>query len=274
MSRRLVALLAASVVALGFGVYAFVIEPSSLVRRDVTLELPRWPAACADLRVAVLADLHAGAPYFGLEKVDTVVQAVLDAKPDLILLAGDYVIQGVLGGTPIEPETIAQHLEPLTKAALTFAVLGNHDHWLDPVRVTRALADRGIVVLADTRETFTKAACSLTIVGVADFLEGKPNVAQAFADAAEPILALTHNPDVFPQIPKHAALTIAGHTHGGQVALPLVGRPIIPSEFGERYALGAIVEDGKHLFVSSGLGTSIMPVRFRVVPEIVVLTLR
>jgi hypothetical protein len=86
-------------------------------------------------------------------------------------------------------------------------------------------------------------------------------------------LAVMHNPDQFPDLPPWTALAIAGHTHGGQVALPLLGRPVIPSRFGERYAAGHVVENGRHRFVTTGLGTSVFPVRFRVPPEIAMLTL-
>ena len=83
-----------------------------------------------------------------------------------------------------------------------------------------------------------------------------------------PVLVFTHNPDLFPEIPERVSLTIAGHTHGGQVYLPGIGRPIVPSRYGERFAIGHVVERGRHLFVSSGLGTSILPVRFLVPPEV------
>ncbi|MGZ5141018.1 MAG: hypothetical protein ACXWCX_24730 [Burkholderiales bacterium] len=83
----------------------------------------------------------------------------------------------------------------------------------------------------------------------------------------------THNPDIFPTIAGDFSLLIACHTHGGQVYLPLLGRPIVPSRYGERYAIGHVAENGRHLFVSSGLGTSIIPVRFSVPPEITVLEL-
>jgi predicted MPP superfamily phosphohydrolase len=84
---------------------------------------------------------------------------------------------------------------------------------------------------------------------------------------------LTHNPDIFPDIPARVALTVAAHTHGGQVNLPIVGRLIVPSRFGQKYAAGHVQEAGKQLFVTTGIGTSIIPVRFRVPPEFVVLTL-
>lgn len=86
-------------------------------------------------------------------------------------------------------------------------------------------------------------------------------------------MLLTHNPDVFPDVPRRVTITLAGHTHGGQVRLPFLGRPIVPSRFGQRFAAGHIVEDGRHLFVATGVGTSIVPVRFRVPPAVTVLTL-
>lgn len=84
---------------------------------------------------------------------------------------------------------------------------------------------------------------------------------------------MTHNPDLFPEFPRTVSLVIAGHTHGGQVWLPFFGRPVVPSRFGQRYAYGHVVEEGRHLFVSAGLGTSILPVRFLVPPEVSVLEL-
>jgi predicted MPP superfamily phosphohydrolase len=88
------------------------------------------------------------------------------------------------------------------------------------------------------------------------------------------VLLITHNPDLFPEVPDRVMLTLAGHTHGGQVRLPLIGAPIVPSAYGQRFVAGHIVERGRHLFVSTGIGTSDIPVRFGVPPAIFVLTLR
>jgi predicted MPP superfamily phosphohydrolase len=87
------------------------------------------------------------------------------------------------------------------------------------------------------------------------------------------VILLSHDPDVFPLVPERVAITLSGHTHGGQVAIPLLRRLVIPSRYGERYARGHIVEDGRHLYVTSGLGTSGLPVRLLAPPEIVVLEL-
>ena len=84
---------------------------------------------------------------------------------------------------------------------------------------------------------------------------------------------MAHEPDLFPSIPERVSLTLSGHTHGGQVKIPFDGRPIVPSRYGDRYAYGLIVENGRRLFVSSGIGTSILPVRFLVPPEISILEL-
>ena len=90
----------------------------------------------------------------------------------------------------------------------------------------------------------------------------------------EAVLLLSHDPDVFPSVPARVAVTLAGHTHGGQVGIPYLRRPFVPSRYGERYVHGHVVEDGRHLYVSSGLGTSGIPVRLLRPPEVVILTLR
>ena len=96
----------------------------------------------------------------------------------------------------------------------------------------------------------------------------RPDVRKALENAGNPVLVITHSPDIFPQVPERAALTLAGHTHGGQVALPLLGALLVPSAFGKRYEGGLTVENGKRLLVSRGLGTSLLPVRFNCRPEI------
>src|SRR5262249_24301483 len=142
-------------------------------------------------------------------------------------------------------------------------------------RVKESVETAGILVIENDSAMIERNGATIWIAGIADKWEGNPDIASALArvDNSGPVIAFTHNPDIFPSIPAKVALAIAGHTHGGQVALPIIGRPIVPSEFGERYAAGHIVEGGKHLFVASGIGTSILPVRFRVPPEISLLTI-
>lgn len=254
--------------------WAFVFEPASFRVRPARIAVDRWPSACDGLRIAVLADLHVGSPWQGLDSLGRVVAKVNAARPDVVLLAGDYVIHGVPGGSFVPPEAIAAVLAGLEAPAGVFAVLGNHDWWFDHLRVARALEAKGIPVLEDRSTAVSTGDCRLRLVGISDFWEGPHDVRRAMADVSphERVLAFTHNPDLFPELPRGIVLTIAGHTHGGQVYLPGVGRPVVPSRFGERYAIGHVVEDGRHLYVSPGVGTSILPVRFLVPPEVTMLT--
>ena len=257
------------------GMRAFWLEPASLRVHEWPMPVAAWPPTCAPLRVAVLSDLHVGSPWRGIETLPRLIAMTQEARPELILLAGDYVIQGVIGGTPTEPEAIGRALQGLQAPLGVMAVIGNHDDVMGPGRVAHALRANGITVLDDEARRITRGACPFWVAGVTDVGTGRHDVAGALAhvDEKEPVIVLTHNPDLLPLVPSRVALTVAGHTHGGQVRLPLIGRPIVPSRCGQRCAIGPTVEDGKTLFVSPGIGTSILPVRFGVPPEISLLTI-
>jgi len=271
MTRRLKTSFVILGALVALALYAFWFEPSRIrvVEHDVSAEgrsiLPQ------PLRVAVIADLHGGAPYIDEAKVERVVTLTNAARPDLVLLTGDYVIQGVLGGEHMPIETIARKLKQLSAPLGVFAVLGNHDHWENADHIEKTLSAVGIVVLENK-----SVEIPMRLVGLSDAFTTRPDLTQSFADVAdgERALCFTHSPDVFPDLPSTCALTIAGHTHGGQVRLPLVGRPIVPSRFGQRYAAGVVREGDKVLFVSTGIGTSMLPVRFGVIPEIALLNVR
>jgi predicted MPP superfamily phosphohydrolase len=251
-------------------------EPSGIrvVNHRVVQDLATVPVV-PPLRVAVVADLHAGAPYIDLAKIDRIVALTNAEDPDLVLLAGDYVIQGVIGGRHIPIETTAARLATLSARFGVYAVIGNHDRWEDDANITKALETAGITVLED-RAVQIGGEDGFYLVGISDYATGRRDVASALSGVpeGEHALCFTHSPDIFPDLPPACALTVAGHTHGGQVRLPLLGRPIVPSRFGQRYAVGTIRENGKLLFVSSGIGTSIIPVRFGVPPEISLLDIR
>jgi len=257
------------------GAWAFWLEPRSLRVREYALTLPRWPPGLAGLRVAVLTDLHVGSPFNDLARLRRVVAATNAARPDIVLITGDLVILGIVGGTFVEPEPIAAELAALSAPLGAWATLGNHDRWFDGPRVRRALEAVGIRVLENDAARVTRGDAGFWLAGIADFWTGGYDVAAALAPVADdaPIVAMTHNPDVFPELPPRVVLLIAGHTHGGQVWLPVIGRPIVPSIFGQRYAAGSVVEDGRRLFVATGVGVSILPVRFLVPPEVSVLVL-
>ena len=269
------------VVLVVLAAWAFWWEPSTTVVRRVGLAVPAWHSEHQGLKFALLTDLHVGAPHMGLARLRDVVARVNAEAPDLVVITGDFVIGGkdhaggVVGGAFVEPESIAEELKQLRAPLGVYAVLGNHDWWYDGERVGRALGGAGLKVLENEAARVESDGRAFWLVGVADFWTRKPDIEGALRQVGtdDPVILFTHNPDIFPRVPARVALTVAGHTHGGQVNLPFVGRPVVPSEFGQRYAMGHVVEGGRHLFVSGGVGTSIIPVRFRVPPEIVVLKL-
>lgn len=274
--------LAVAILGALLAAWVFLWEPSRLTTRTYELALPRWPASCDGLRVAVAGDLHVGAPHEDLAQLRRVVETIAGLAPDLVLLPGDFVIQDVAGGRFVAPETIAAELATLPRRVPTFAVLGNHDWWLDGPRVARALERAGIPVFDDQarllrlRHRGDEGECAFWLAGFGDFWSGDPHPRRALAavPAGAPLLAFTHNPDLFPLLPDRAALLVAAHTHGGQVYLPLLGRLIVPSRYGQRFAIGHVVEGNRHVFVTPGIGTSILPVRFLVPPEVSLLVLQ
>lgn len=262
-----------SLVIIACGVWAVVIEPDRLVIRNHALTLEKWPSRLSGYRIVVLTDLHVGSPHIDLEKLQEIVAAANAQVPDLIVLAGDYVIDEVIGGTRIDITAIAPVLAGLRAKDGVFAVLGNHDNWNNGPRIAGVLTANGIAVLEDASQAVATSRGAFTLAGVSDYSTAPHDVARALDGAADPVIVLTHSPDVFPDLPQRVALGIAGHTHGGQVDLPILGRLVIPSRYGERYAQGVIVEGAMTFFIGSGIGTSIAPVRFGVPPEISVLTL-
>ncbi len=255
------------------GLWAFWWEPAGLHLHEETIIVP-WPRP--PLRAAILTDIHIGSPYNDLAKLKQIVAQTNAAQPDLICILGDLVIHGVVGGTFVPPEPIAQELANLHAPLGVVSVLGNHDYWANEAQVTRALHNNGIFVLSDSAMTINTLSGPIWIVGVSDFWAGKHDVINAmqFVSDDNPVIAITHNPDIFPKIPARVNVTFAGHTHGGQVCFPIIGAPIVPSWYGQRFVAGHIVESGRHLYVATGTGTSILPVRFRVPPKIEVVTLR
>jgi predicted MPP superfamily phosphohydrolase len=263
-------------VGVALAAWAFYFEPDSLVVREKTIVLPSWPRGLDGLRVAVASDLHVGAPYVKEEKLRRVVRIMNEARPDLVLLPGDFMIQDVAGGRYVPPEPIDDIIDELRAPLGVYAVLGNHDWWDNGERIIRAFTGAGLRVLENDAARVERDGQALWLVGLADLWTRPQDITGTLAKVTDdaPVVAFTHNPDIFPRIPPRVALTLAGHTHGGQVWLPFVGRAVVPSEYKQRYAEGHVVEGGRHLYVTPGVGTSIYPVRFQVPPEITVLTLR
>ena len=277
MPRRVeVAAALGGAVAVAAGAYALLIEPRRLRVRRVELRLDRWPRVYDGFRLALVSDLHAGSPPVDVAYVERVAQAVDREGPDLVALLGDYVDDEAAFAEAVNPADVAGALARIRAPLGRVAVLGNHD-WRSGGEIVRgALRGAGTVVLENEARELRSARVPLWIAGLADPTERMPDVASPLlrvpADAA--LIVLSHDPDLFPAMPERVALMVSGHTHGGQVDIPLARKRAIPSLFGDRYAAGHVEERGRHLYVTRGVGTSSWPIRFRSRPEVVILTLR
>jgi len=259
-------------------VYAWLIEPNRLEVRRVTIESAAWHGP--PLTIAALGDVHLDGPHMNTARLERIVRRVNTLDADLVVLLGDYVAGHAPKAerTPDEQARIESGLGVL--AALNaplgvVAVIGNHDVWYDRTAVTRALQDAGVAVLWDRHVSIRQGDHEFVVAGIADPMTHGGDLAAA-RDGAPPeddLIVLMHGPDPFATGAHGAVLTLAAHTHGGQVWLPFVGRPVVPSEYGQRYVRGLIVEHGAPLFVTSGIGTSVLPLRFMTPPEIALITL-
>ena len=263
--------------------YGFGIEPGW--RLEVTpyrLSLPGWPAGLR-LRIAVLADLHVGEPYMGLGRIRRIVDTANDLKPDLIVMLGDYHASFRFISREVTPDDACMALARLAAQLGRWAILGNHDYWHGALIWRGALARAGVALLENRAVRLSQDGFGFWLAGLASMLAirlgrgaffGLHNLRGTLAQVTDdaPVILLAHEPDLFPEVPARVALTLAGHTHGGQVRL-LGYSPRVPSQFGNRFAYGHVVEGGRQMIVSGGLGLSVLPVRLGVPPEVLLVEL-
>lgn len=263
-----------------FGVWAFLVEPQTLVVRHVSVQSAQWRGA--PLRIGLISDTHAGAPHMDGARMARVVGAMNAARPDIVLLLGDYAGDHEPAELRSQPQRAAvlAGIPPFAdlKAPLgVVAVLGNHDWWYDGPALEQALTAAGATVLENDAVRIARDGGAFWIAGLADLesRRAQPSYADALARVPEtdPVIAISHWPDVFADAPARVALTAAGHSHCGQVNFPLFGRLMHASHGSARWPCGLYTERGTALYVTGGVGVSILPVRFNQPPEIVVLML-
>jgi predicted MPP superfamily phosphohydrolase len=239
---------------------------------------PNWPKA-QRLAVTVIADLHAGGPNMGLARVRAVVDMANREPADIVVLLGDFIATHPFITEVVPNAAWAGELARLKSRLGTYAVLGNHDWRHDVAGVRKALAAVKIPVLENDVLLLGERGARFWLAGLGDQLairlgpgryKGVDDLPRTLARirTSDPVILLAHEPDIFVDVPKRVALTLAGHTHGGQIRLPLIWPSLVPSRFGARFAYGHIVEDNRHMIVSGGLGTSHVPARLGVPPEI------
>lgn len=245
--------------------WSYFIEPNRL-----TVQTYRFAfKELAGLRIIYLTDLHA-APH-DESKLEKLVAKINAQKPDLVLLGGDYV-KGHKKESALYPTQIAETLSRIQAPLGIYGVFGNHDAWYGNEEIKKAFEKHHIFLLENQSKHFVyKNGQSFDIAGIADLSTGNPQLEQTLLSTQNPVILLTHSPDIFPQIPNDVFLTLAGHTHGGQIKVPFWGAVATSSAYGKKYAEGLIEEGIKKMIVSRGIGTSILPLRFNCLPEIVII---
>jgi predicted MPP superfamily phosphohydrolase len=276
----------------GLGGWAFGYEPG--VRLRVVrhrLAPTRWPAELR-LSIALIADPHCGRPHTPLPRLARAVSMANAMQPDLVVLLGDYLADHRFVTDRPSFREVADVLAGLRAPLGVHAVLGNHDWWEDPAaqagdaplpEAAAAFAAAGLPVLHNQARRLVHDGWPIWLGGLGSqwayrsrggTLRGADDLAAtlgAFTDDA-PAILLAHEPDIFPNVPDRVAVTLSGHTHGGQVRIRGYS-PIVPSRFGNRYAYGAVEENGRHLVISGGIGNSMLPVRFGMPPEVTMVEL-
>ncbi len=243
-------------------------EANSLVIEEVQIKLKRLPKKLENFRIVHLSDIH-HSPFTNLEHITRTVRIANELKPDMFVLTGDYVSH--------EPEFIepmAQVMGKLKSEFGTFACLGNHDHWTDAVRVTNALRAENIEVLINEGLRFEARGATFWLCGVDDYMVGKTDLKSAlhgsFPDEMK--LLLAHNPILVRRAARAGVdLVLSGHTHGGQVKLRDEDKRILPSR---KLKNGLHRRKDTQIYITRGIGTVVLPVRFGCPPEITFIELK
>ncbi len=265
-----------SLAVLGAAVAAegFVLEPRRLVVTRHTVALRDLPPAMDGFTIAHLSDLHVGAQHWHPSIIARAVEQVNHLHPDLIAITGDFADSGP------GPVVCAEYLRQLQAPCGIFAVLGNHDYYAGrhrPGLVKRALQDIGIRVLLNTACAIERDDASLWLVGVEDGRLGRADVDKALLPvpaAGRPRILLSHYPDVADSLHSgQVDLVLSGHTHGGQINLPLLGRLAVQHKARSHYIAGLYDVHGTSLLVSRGIATIGIPARLFCPPEVLLIRL-
>lgn len=271
LQRMLVAGLGLGLAGVGCGSYARLLEPRWLDVEEVTVPLAQLPQSLDGLSVGLLSDLHLG-PYLGASELAQAVETMQQLRPQLVVISGDFVSRG-------SEWQRAEALSPLgaLQAPLgVFAVLGNHDHWTDAAWVAAVVQGQGITVLSNSARRLSDAGQGLWLVGVDSIWVGAEDLPRALAGVPDDTckLLLVHEPDFADKAARWAIdLQLSGHSHGGQVRLPLLGAPLLPL-WGQKYPIGLQRVGDTWVYTNRGLGVIDPPLRFNCRPEVTLLTLR
>jgi hypothetical protein len=247
-----------------------------LIRR-LNLSVPDYPAEAPPLRIVLFSDVHVHGPDMPPKRVSRIVDQINALDPDVVIAAGDFVGDNWIGSSyPLD-----QAIAPLgrLKARLgVYAVLGNNDYSAGATEVANALERARIRVLVDDAVRVGPIALGgrdgRLYSGHASWSAARSKAFEALRSASGIKVLVAHRPDEFAFVPAQTALVLAGHTHCGQIVLPIVGALETGSDFGQKYLCGVVRDGSKTLVVTAGVGTSYVPIRFGAPPDIWLITLK
>ncbi len=248
-------------------------EAGLLTTSTVEVRSGEW--TLPPLKIAVVADFHVKPEQDALERLRKSVAMTNAVAADLILLPGDFAA----GHRPVQgapPELVAKELAQLKAPLGVYAILGNHDRWHGAASWINALTEAGIPLLENRSVTLGFHGQRFHLVGASDaWARSEEEWNSLLPDDSLPRIIMTHTPDIYSTLPEGGnALAVAGHTHGGQIVIPFYGAPFVPSRFDQRYASGVVREGRNTIYITRGVGTSVLPLRFRCKPEISILMLQ
>ncbi len=250
--------------------YAVFIEPNILIIKNYNLYIPNWNTEHNGIKAAVISDFHAGGLATDEKQLRRIVKKTNEQNADFIFLLGD--IDSIrIRKAGINPKEVSEIFSQFSAKYGVYAILGNHDY--NKPSIKKILKDANINLLEDSVSIQSINSKPLKIYGLRDFwyYDYNKNLIDK-NDKSGSIIVLSHNPDTFPFIPGNTSVTLSGHTHGGQIYLPFLGGIFCSSMYAQRFIKGYVVENNKHIFITSGVGNS-APARFGNIPEIVILHL-
>lgn len=275
-------------VALGVAKGFYNTNASQVLLKRVGIRIKGLPAAFNGFTIGLLSDLHSSF-IVSKDLLSSAAGLIMEQKPDIIALTGDFVTGSTkfLSGSTGEfkQENLGKCVEALSGIKARFGVygvLGNHDFWSGQEAVESITAQftkkLGVVWLRNRAVEIKKDTGRISLLGVDDYWEGSsslPNACKGLEKEGVRVL-LSHNPDINEEIElsnERIDLVLSGHTHGGQIVVPFIGQPVMPSKFGQKYRIGLVRDNDRQTYITSGVGHLLFPIRFNCPPEATLITL-
>lgn len=281
-TRRTFLKTGAAAIAAAVGADTAVFEPDHVVLVQEEITLTRLPVAWDGLRILQMSDFHYD-PYFSVFPIRKAVALAQNLKPDLIVLTGDFITDTSPSRKifnrkqqTADLDSCAQLLGSLRCPMGSFAVLGNHDVSFGAKTVIAAIQSNGIHVLRNSSQVFERNDARLWLAGTDDILEGRPDLVSSLSGKPkdDAVILLAHEPDFILESSQHGVdLQLSGHSHGGQIRIPLLGAPCLP-DLARKFPKGHYHVRSSQLYTNAGIGTITLPIRFDCPPEVTLFTLR